>query len=83
MMGIVMPMRVRKMATTQDQIVEVPFVVHDATELHGLARRLWIVDNGGEEGVDAALGPIGKPDLRACLREVVQCAGLGVTFSFA
>lgn len=71
------------MAVSQDEIVDVPFAVHDAAKLHDLARRLWIADNGREEGVDAALGPIGKPDLRACLREVIQCAGLGVTFSFA
>lgn len=78
-----MPLRVMNMAKNEDQIVDIPFAVHDPAKLHDLARRLWIADNSREEGVDAALGAIGEPDLKACLREVIQCAGIGVTFSFA
>lgn len=64
-----------------EQRVSMPFVVHDVKALHALARSLHGASGCDAAELDATFGTTEAPDLRACIREVLQCSGLGITFS--
>ena len=65
------------------QRVNMPFIVHDPDALHALARALHGASGASEADLTRTFGPTHAPDLQACLREVLQCSGLGITFSHA
>lgn len=73
----------RKSMNGTGQRIDMPFIVHDPAGLHALARSLRGASGCSEILLDCEFGTADAPDLRACIREVLQCSGLGITFSHA